>query len=357
MSDNFSINIDNPHYLANGEETTTNTHQYIAFDNKLRTGVNSETAFMIVEYLFKNHQTRKKWRDDKTLYYIVGVDDGGNEVKSIELNYRRISEFIRLHGTFDRLHFNLLAMECRWMDSSLDYTINWHRFDDTGTKAISIFDGYNEQNYGKAYPIDPELDREGRSFTSLLPILIRRIIKMRISLINNSHLALTGNWFLDLRTLISDTISIIEITFNQIYIKAEFDPMPGWIFDKEKLGERHGRRFNDKLKWIYQISGNTVDAEPFMKSCNNLREVRNHLMHFDPPSLVITIEEMTIWLNEVIDVGYLLIQIRKTIGVNISFDLINFILQKEAIFVPEPQYSKRIPLSAGTAGYRSTVWR
>ena len=357
MDDQITMNVDNPNRLFNGEEFTTNTHHYIVFDSKLRTGVNTEAAFFIIEHLFKNMQTRKKWKDDKKLYYIVGIDDGGNKVRSIDLNYLSIAKYIREHGYFDRLHFNLLEIGCRWMDSSLDYTINWHRIDDTGKIAISMSDGYNEQNYGKAYPVNPKLDREGRSFTTLLPLLIKRIMKMRTTLVENSHLALTSGWFLDLRTLISDTISIIEITLNQIYIKAEYDPLPLWTFDKEKLGERHGRRFNDKLKWIYQISGKSLDAEPYLKSCNHLREIRNHLMHFDPPSLAIAIEETAIWLNEIIEVGYLLIQMRKAIGVEVSLDLINFILQKEAIFQPEDPSKKRIPLSAGTSGYQSSTWK
>lgn len=357
MDDKIIMIIDNPNRMFNVEETTINEHPYIVFDSKLRTGVNTEAAFFIIEHLFKDKQTRKKWRDDKTLYYIEGTDEGGNKVRSINLNYLTVAKYIREHGYFDRLHFNLLEIACRWMDSSLEFTINWHRIDDTGKIAISLSDMYNEQSYGKNFPIIPKLDREGRSFTSLLPLLTKRIIKMRTILVENSHHPLTSVWFLDLRTLISDTISIIEITLNQIYIKAEYDPLPHWTFNKEKLGERHGRRFNDKLKWIYQISGKTLDAEPYIKSCNHLREIRNHLMHFDPPSFVITIEETVTWLNEIIDVGYLLIQIRKSIGVNISSDLINFILQKEAFFQPEDPTKKRIPLSFGISGYQSSTWK
>jgi hypothetical protein len=64
------------------------------------------------------------------------------------------------------------------------------------------------------------------------------------------RLALTTEWFLDLRTLVSDTVSLVEITLNQLYLKAEYDPLPGWKFDREKLGNRHGRRFKDKLAWV-----------------------------------------------------------------------------------------------------------
>jgi hypothetical protein len=62
------------------------------------------------------------------------------------------------------------------------------------------------------------------------------------------------------------------------------------------------------------------------------------------------------WLNYIIDVGYLLIEIRKTLGVEVSFDLINFILQKDTIFNPDPQFAKRLPLSNTGAGYASSIW-
>jgi len=39
----------------------------------------------------------------------------------------------------------------------------------------------------------------------------------------------------------------------------------------------------------------------------------------------------------------------------LSFDLVNFILQKEAIFQPVLQ-SKRLPLSNTEAGYASSIW-
>ncbi len=81
-------------------------------------------------------------------------------------------------------------------------------------------------------------------------------------------------------------------------------------------------------------------------------------MHFDPPSLVITIEEATIWLNQIIDIGIILIKIRKAINAEISYELVNFILQREAIFSPKPTTRKRKPLKdTPESDYSSSTWK
>lgn len=303
-----------------------------------------------------NRQSRRKWYKDKQNYQINWKDGNQNQQSSHFINYLSIAKFIREHGYFDASVFNLPELQCFWLDFSLNYKINWHKFDHTAQDGLSVIDGVPQQQYGKSYPIIPKLNREGHSFTTLQPQLLSRISQLRTNLILNSDQALTEEWFFDLRTLISDTVSIVDITLNQIYNKAEYDPLPKWKFDKEKLGEKFGRRFGDKLNWVYKISGNPVAAETYLPSFNTLRELRNHMMHFDPPSLIVTIEEATTWLNQVIDVGYLLIKIRQAIGAEISLQLINFILQKEAIFNPEQHFAKRLPIGTGGADYASSTW-
>ena len=115
---------------------------------------------------------------------------------------------------------------------------------------------------------------------------------------------------------------------------------------------------SEKFRWIYEITGNhfPMNATKEMKSFENLRKLRNHLMHFDPPSLVILLEETTCWLNQVIDVGFFLIKMREAIGIDLSVHLINFILQNEAVFNPEPHFSKRLPINSKKAGYLSSCW-
>jgi len=335
-----------------------NQHHYIQFSENPRPGAVTEAAFMIIEHFFKDYQPRNKWRKEQRLFTISQTDDTNTIHISGQFNYLKVAASIREHGDFDPYRFGLLAMECQWMDFTLDMSFNaqFH-----GPKkedgVLQIVDGTPQQFYGPNYPIKPKLDREGRSFSTMLPIMLKRIIRTRKRLIENSHLSLTPDYFLDFRTLVSDVISAVEITLNQIYIKAEFDPLPGWKFDHERLGVRHGRRFQDKLKWVYQISGNTLSAESYLPACNRLRSLRNHLMHFDPPSLTVTLEELTGWFNDIIDIGYLIIAIRRAMKLELSYDLVNYILQREAIFIPEHDFNGRTPLPGnGSTGYRSSIW-
>ena len=334
-----------------------NNHKYISLSEKPRKGANTEAGFLVIDYLFGNKQGRNKWYKDKLQYKINGLDRGGNPIISKPINYLEVARFIRENGYFNSEEFNLPDIQCFWLDFSLDYKINWHKFDNTAPEGLAIVDGVTKQQYGEKYPITPKLIREGHSFTTLQPQLLHRIAKQRTNLIAKSELALTDDWFFDLRTLINDTVSIVEITLNQIYIKAEYDPLNGWTFEKEKLGERYGRKFEHKLGWVYKISGKHLEAESYLPSCNNLRELRNHMMHFDPPSLIVTIEEATTWLNQIIDVGWLLIKIRQAIGAEVSLQLINFILQKEAIFNPEKHFSQRLPIGIGSSDYLSSTWK
>lgn len=331
-------------------------HKYIIFGEKPRTGTVTEVSSMLTNILFPNKQSINKWRKDKTKYTLSWENVNGVKQISAPINYLIISEYIRQHGHFNAGLFNIRKIECFWLDFSLEIKINWHSFDETSPKGLFIEDGIGQQQYGKNYPIIPRLNREGHAFTTMQPQLIRRIINLRNKLVENSHLALEDEWFFDLRSLISETVSIIEITLNQIYNKAEYDPLPHWTFDKEKLGNKHGRRFEDKLKWVHNISGNHLNAENYINSINNLRELRNHMMHFDPPSLVIPIEEACVWMNQVIDVGHLLIKIRQAIGAEVSMQLMNFILQKEVIFNPEAAFSKRLPFT-GDGDYATSTWK
>ena len=244
------------------------------------------------------------------------------------------------------------------MDFPLDAKINFHFFDKDGSEAVILAGGVQQQQYGANYPINPKIDREGHLYTQMQTQLIKRIIRLRTKLAETSNLALEDDWIFDFRSLINDVISLVDITLMQLYIKAEYDPLPNWKFDKERLGEKHGRRINEKFAWIYEITGShfPMNATKEMKSFESLRKLRNHLMHFDPPSLVILLEEATVWLNEVIDVGFFLIKMRDAIGIDLSVELIDYILQKEIAFNPEQRFSKRLPINSANAGYLSSCW-
>lgn len=334
----------------------SNEHEYILFKNTPVKGANTQASFIIIEHLFGKTKSNQKWYKDKTLYNFNWTDHSGKTQTSSNLNYLSISNYLRENGYFNTNDFNLPEMECYWLDKSGDFNVNFHTFDAKTNEALTLADGIPAVQFGNNYPVKPKLDREGHIFTTLQPQLLKRIMKGRKALIDNSQNALHYEWVMDLRALINDTIALLEITLNQIYIKAEFDPLPTWTFDLDILGVKHGRRLADKLKWVRQISNKNLDIEPERNSLEELKNLRNHFNHFDPPSLTVTLEEAAKWLNQILDIGFILIKIRKSIGVDVSTNLINFILQKEVYFNPEQDFIKRLPLDSRKGGYKTSTW-
>lgn len=330
-------------------------HRFIQSTDKPMLGMVTEVTKLISNHYLQQNRSIKSWRNEKQTWKVNYEFPPGNKRISKPINYLIISEHVRKHGLFNPDELELPRLECMWLDHASEFKTNFHKHDKTGTFGLGSGD-LQTHYYGENYPIHPILKREGRLFTSFQPQLINRIVRNRTKLIDESNQAFGDNWIFEFRSLISDAISLLEIAFTQFYIKAEYDPLPGWKFDKERLGERHGRRLNDKVKWIFQVTGNRLNIESEQNSLDSLRQLRNHLMHFDPPSLVITLEETVVWLNQVIDIGKILVKLRQAINVDISPELYSFLLQSEAKFVPVFQ-DKRAPLDPNKLeSYLSSIW-
>jgi hypothetical protein len=346
-----------PIRLHHEEFPSDPNHKYIQFsDGPPKGSISQASAILTRYYLNERKQSLKEWKKDKRLYRMSWTKPKSNlQIQSKGISYLLFSKILKENGSFISGQFDLPEMECFWMDCSIDYNNNSHYFKGSD-KAVSIVDGTPQQQFGESYPIKPKLDREGHIFTTFQPQLLDRIIRERRLLIENSHEFLTAEWVFDLRNLINDTISLLDITLNQLYIKAEYSPEPGWSFDKEKMGEKYSRRLKDKLSWVRQITGRPLEIESEFASLETLRKVRNHLNHFDPPTLVVTLDEATKWLNDVLSVGHILIKIRETLQVPVCSELLNLILQKEAVINPEKAFKERLPLIEGEAGYTTSIW-
>lgn len=334
-------------------------HKYILFSDKPPTGFISQAATLLTSfYLSGVTQTISKWKNDRKGYHITWQHPKTNQpIQSGNLSYLIFSKMLREQGQFEPENHNLPPMECFWLDRTLDISMNFHFFDKKSTEAMFIMDGTPQQQYGEKYPITPKIDREGHIFTTFQPQLIKRVIRERKSLIENSDRCLKPDWVLDLRALINDSISLLDITLTQLYIKAEYYPEPGWTFNKDKLGQKNNRRIKDKLRWVRQISSNPLNIEREFPKLDRLRILRNHLNHFDPPTFVITLEEAVGWLNDILYIGQILIKIREALKVPVSISLINLIVQKEAVFNPEKAFIKRLPLIEGKSGYTTAIWK
>lgn len=333
-------------------------HSYFKFVDQPRVGVIPQITKDILDFYSKRNLSKKKWVKEPAFIVKYQVKEGDSLLReSISISYSDLARSMHFVGKFSSEDWNLPKYECFWLDNQITMSINFHKFDEGSSDALTMCIESPKQMYGEGFPISPKLDREGHAISSMQGNLVKRIVDLRKKLVEESDRALTMEWIFDLRTLISDAISLVEITLHQIYTKAEYDPLPDWVFDRGKLGEKHGRRMTDKLRWIGQITGKPLDnARDEVASVDNLRRIRNHMMHFDPPCLVVPLEEVGLWLNQVLDVAFLLEKIRTKLDLPISTSIANFMLQKDVVFEPESSFQPRLPLDSRKAGYLSSCW-
>lgn len=332
------------------------SHKYFYFEHRRPEGrIPYVTLTLIEQYVRSKKQTANQWKADKSLS-VVNWEKDGKKITSEPINYSIILNHIKSQGEFNPYKLGLPFISEQFIDVTTSFGVTTHVLTD-GTKPQGHFQMWNDQLFlGDKYPITPSLSREGMLVSSFFDAFIRRIIQNRIALVETSTNFFSFDWLFLFKDLVNDSISSIEIVLHLIYNKAQYDPLPSWSFDEQKLGSKYGRRFKDKLKWAYQISGNTLNIEKQQKSLFWLQELRNHLNHFDPPSFCITMEECAATLNAIVDIGMIHLSIRKALGLGASISLINLVLQPSVVFQPEEKFSKRAPFDAQTEGYNTCRW-
>jgi len=325
--------------------------QYYEYEKKRNT---KRQRFVIQElmneYLNKDYSINKL---QKIKNFNLKIKDAKNkEWTSKDISFDILDKYMTDKNYFDHKDFDLYEVKCNWLDGNLSIFLDQHMIG-SNNESVKLSPS---MSLGEKFPLSPTIDREGVMYNSFQNPLIVRIINLRTKLVDNSSDFKSEDWLYDLIALISNCVSIVDITLNQLYIKAEYDPLPGWVFNKENLGERYNRRFNDKIKWVHQITGNFIDdANKEQESFNTFREIRNHVQHFDPPCFGFTLEEVTDWLNMVMDIGMYLLKIRKKINSKINNNLIKLIL------LPKVKFSGRVLFDRNRlpheGGYKSTCWQ
>ena len=180
-------------------------------------------------------------------------------------------------GRFSHDAFDLYTLQCEWLDASISMGSNFHMVDKNG-ETLKF---QTPTTLGADFPLIPRLDREGFLFSSLQLLLQNKILSSRRRLVTNSATLAADEWLDGLRSFASDCVALVDITLHQLYFKAQYAPRPGWKFDPLKLGQRHGQKLSEKLRWVYQITGNFLNIRDEEVGFNRLRSLRNHLQHFD----------------------------------------------------------------------------
>lgn len=254
-------------------------------------------------------------------------------------------------GKFDFQKLKLFDPRCDWLDASVTVSPGFHAVDSDG-KALTI---RLPTNLGDRFPIVPLIDREGTAINSPQIGIQQRILALRSGLVAGSAQYARDEWFHDLRQMISECVTLIDVTLHQAFYRAKYDRPIHWSFDEARIGPTHGVRVGDKLGWIFKITGKHIDATKDLEAFHRIRVVRNHLQHFDPPCFCFTMEDAVGWLNDVLGVARVARGIRRALGSSLSAPFVELLLARPVRFSPEDPARSRLPQAAGM-GYGSSRW-
>ena len=200
-------------------------------------------------------------------------------ITSKPMTLHELEQHLRFNNAFRFEQFDLHDPGCPWLDDQMIIANEVRIVSDHGGPAGSIA---LPTKLGSAFPITPSISREGWGVSSFQRAVAKRVRDLWQRLVDRSDRFFDYEWLQDLRALVSECISLIDITLNQIYWKARYDPLPGWVFNPGRLGDPWGRKLVDKLKWPGQITGRFLHAHEERPGFLELKDLRNHLQHFDP---------------------------------------------------------------------------
>lgn len=329
-------------------------HKFIISTNQFYNGNKSLVIFyLLYKYCAYSKNTKEQWKRDVYPYVSTFTNADGSKWNSKVINYKRLNEYIKNTKQFKFEDFDFPRYNCDWLDLSIDANMNFHV--PCGTTGMVIQDYSIKQRLG--IEIYPQLDREGHLISTFLPQLIMRVVADRNNLISTSKNALTINWLFDFKELVNNSISLVDIFLMQLYTKAKYAPEKSWKFEEAKLGSKYGRRMSDKIRWVSLITGKNLNIESEKDAFNTLRELRNHLNHFDPPSFCASLEEIVEWLNMILSISTILYKMRECAGANISEELLTFMVQPIVKFEPQSVFSNRVQQQKSITGYKTSIWK
>jgi len=330
-------------------------HQFLRYKSAkpLTSDASRLVAYIInrwVKSSFSVTQFRKRRRFDLT-YSQKDVQ------KAVHLDFEQLVAHVQETRSFRPREFDLPMLESEWLDASLaiakpDAPIA--RADCSEFMKLAL-----ATPFGDTFPLAPCIDREGAAYASFQAPIQENIVTLHHRLVSTSHEApsLSNRWRNDLRMLLNECVSAVDITLHQLYFMAQYRGAEfGWRFEPLTLGKREGARLKDKLSWIGKITGRPLDdAKDELAAFTRLKAVRNHFNHFDPPCVAYTIEDLTGWLNHVPLIGRLLWKIRDKLDAQLSTGIVEIVALPLVEFVPMNPDWPRIP-QPDDAGYASTVW-
>ena len=322
--------------------------------NPLNRDLNEIAAYILNCYSNKTNKGLS-YSQYRKMPKILITDPCDPNFKPAPFRFDDLVNHIRTKRNFEPAAFNLPIQQSTWLDASPSISLNG---------PVNVVDSDGPLKFlpiplGDSFPLRPAIDRAGVALATCQPAIQNNILVLFNKLVENSQNALelsTMEWFNDLRMLINDCVSVVDITLHQLYYKAQYDPKPSWRFDPIKLAKSNTMRMKDKFCWVYKITGKELNDVPEERQTFNLlKTIRNHINHFDPPCFAFLLQEATRWINGVSDIGRLLWKIRQRLDEPLNQGIIRMITVPVVEFVPQfPEDT--INSKTTEVGWRSSLW-
>jgi len=281
-------------------------------------------AYILGHAIGRTVSVSRTWKQDRSFKVSIG---SGEKRRDTNLRFRTLVRHLRSHRSYDNEGLGMPAAGSFLDGMSMHATMTGPMVGpDGGWTALGL------PFYGGKTVVKPQIDREGMVYGSFQPAVLLNIHRQWSLVVERSNVALSsdnGLWLNALRTLLSDTVAIVDMTLHQLYYEAEFrlDQHTEWTFDPARLQKRHGMRLMDKFRWIHRITGKTLNnADQELRALKRIKAVRNHFNHFDPPVVAWTIEDVIGWLKDVQRVGVLLWRIRQALQVGVPTGVVQLVL-------------------------------
>ena len=336
-----------------------------------------ELAKIVIEQYARQSQGIKKWRKAKpfTVDWTRTDTKPPQPKKSSPIHFDMLVEHFENHRRLDHEQLGLPPLEhvgYNWMDADVTawgFYVPASNGGEPNTLTFKL-----PLSLGPQFPVAPAIDREGFATTSPQLHLQRGLLRARERLIQQAPLFVPQSFDRNkgeqaqfrmggepplpaLMDFFNLCVSLVDITLIQAYYAGYYAAdKTGLTFNRATMGPIAGRRISDKIKWIRALSGNDINAPREMTAFNELKAVRNHLAHFDPPCLSVTIDDVAGWLSKVSDLAWLLIKIRGCLRVPLSGLLIQLALSPSVTIVPRDPMQPRHPQRADV-GYSSSTWQ
>jgi hypothetical protein len=319
-----------------------------------KTRARGVAALLLGQYAGR-YLTFEQWRKAGDLT-VTWKDDTGQDRRSRPFKFEWLASHVRDREQFLPEEFELPPLASGWLDASIEVKQPFHAPATDGSNDALTF--MFPPPLSSSFPVQPKLDREGRAFSSLQLMLLQSWLDLRNRLVEQSHLLFEGyDWLRDLFLYVSTVVSTVDNTLHQIYYRAKYEAVTeGWTFNEATLGLPYARRLKDKLRWVGQLTGQPLDdCRDLVDAFVKIKDVRNHLIHFDPPILAFTIEDISQWLNATESVAQLLVAIRRRVRQPIPAPLFRLLLARPVDWYPFDAGKRRTTQSADV-GYASSRW-